>query len=129
MTVASKTEIWSDIVFASKWFQIKKIYIKLLSLRSRFQRRLLQRQAHGAKNLGVAGAAAKIARQIFADLVVRWVRNFFEERLYRQHKPRRAVGALQCPLCDKSFLDAMQLVAVTESFEGQHMASRRAHRK
>ena len=66
----------------------------------------------------VAGAAAQVARQREADLVLGGVRVLGEQRLRGEHHPRRAEAALEAVLLREPLLDRVQLARRTEPLDG-----------
>src|ERR1043166_1348673 len=64
-------------------------------------------QLHRFVNLDVAGAAAQVPGQRFANLLARWPRRVLEQRLRRQQNPRRAVAALRRAQLRETFLQRM----------------------
>src|SRR5262249_38069704 len=74
-----------------------------------------------------AAAAAEIPRQIIANLLIRWPRNFIEQRLGRQNKPRCTIAALECAELHEGFLERMQSILFAKPFDGQNFAPVRVH--
>src|SRR5580765_131045 len=71
----------------------------------------------------VAGAAAVVARKIFADLLARGIGQVAQERLRRHQYPRRAESALQRVGEDESALQLLDLARVRKAFHGVHGAA------
>jgi len=75
---------------------------------NRSARLLLPREMHGAEDIGVTRAAAKIAGKIFADLIVGRVWNFVQQRFNREDESGGAIGALQSTLAHEGFLNGVK---------------------
>src|ERR1019366_5485609 len=77
----------------------------------------------GADDPLVAGAAAQIATDAFADRVLVGIGGPLQELISRHDHPRRAVPALETVLHAKAFLQWMQLAVTCESFDRQDLAA------
>src|SRR5215468_6545488 len=82
---------------------------------------LLGRVLHGLDDIDVAGAAAEIARDRLADVLLARVLVALEERHTRHHHARSAVAALQSVLLGEALLHRMQLSALLEAFDRTHL--------
>ena len=96
---------------------------QLFTLGSRGKLELLLRSAHGAEYVGITRTAAKIAGEVFTYLVIARIRIFREQSLDRQHKPRRAISALQSVLFHPCLLDRMERIAVAQTFKSENFMS------
>ena len=77
----------------------------------------------------VAGAAAEIARQPFANIIVRGERIFAEEISRSHQHARGAEAALQRVMRVKRFLQRVQLPDAPEAFDRFDAAAIGLHRK
>src|SRR5581483_1335428 len=76
----------------------------------------------------IAGAAAQIAAQPFADLQLARIRNLLQERFGGEENSRRAKAALQSVQLPEFFLKRMQLGCVwREAFHGFQRGAVRLH--
>src|SRR5581483_3286620 len=75
---------------------------------------LLRGELHRLDDLRVRGAAAQVAREIVADLVVRRIGIFLEQLARHQHEPRRAEAALEGLRLDESLLDGVEALAALD---------------
>src|SRR5258708_6595720 len=75
---------------------------------SRFGRHGVGRHLHGLDDVDVAGAAAQVARDAPADLVLARVRVVLEQGDRAEHHAWRAEPALQAVLVDKGGLHRVQ---------------------
>src|SRR5215470_185152 len=84
---------------------------------------LLGRVLDSLDDVDVAGAAAEVARDRLADLLLARVLVPLEQRDARHHHPRRAVAALQAVLLGEALLDGVQLTALLEAFDRPDLAA------
>ena len=77
----------------------------------------------------VAGAAAQIARQAFADVVVGGERIFSQQIGRRHQHARRAEAALQSVMLVKQFLQRVHLPDAAEAFDRLDAAAIGLHRE
>src|SRR2546426_5168853 len=70
----------------------------------------------GLDDVRVAGAAAEVAADRFADLRLGGILVAGEQGAARQHHPRGAVAALQPVLLPERFLDGVQLAVLLQAF-------------
>src|SRR5262245_5017085 len=83
----------------------------ILAICSCFLRRwLLRRRLHLVHDVLVAGAAAEVALEAVADLVVGRIRVRLENRARGHDHAGRAVAALEAVLLPESFLHRVELV-------------------
>jgi hypothetical protein len=75
------------------------------------------------KNLQVAGAAAKIAGERFADLVARGVRICIEQSFGGNENRGSAVAALRRAKVSEGFLQRVQRAIRAEAFNGDYFSS------
>ena len=98
------------------------------SRRGRTRTRPGSRAAPGGRELDrlddvvVPGAAAEVALEPDADLLLRRVRILGEQRDARHHEPGRAVAALEAVQLVERLLHRMQLAAPGEALDGRHLA-------
>ncbi len=78
-------------------------------------------EPHGVEDLRVAGAAAEVAGERLADLVVRRARGAPEQIDGRDDEARRAEAALHGARVDERLLHRGAAVAVGEPFDGRHL--------
>src|SRR5579883_3066459 len=69
-------------------------------------------ELHGIDDVLIAGAAAQVARQRFADLRLVGRRRLVEEGLHRHQDAGRAVAALQTMAGAHRFLQRMQMISL-----------------
>src|SRR5687767_6335743 len=70
----------------------------------------------------VASAAAKVAGDRVADLVVGWIAVLAEERVAGHQHSRRAKTALQTVLLEEAVLQWMQFAVLFETFDGHDVS-------
>ena len=75
-----------------------------------------RRFRHGFKNLAVAGAAAEISGEPFANLIHRGIGLSVQQVHRCENHPRRADAALRSAALQKSLLQRVQLFALRQSF-------------
>src|SRR4030095_3560217 len=102
-----------------------QIFASVLGLSMDFLRRVL----HGLHDVLVPGAAAQIARDRLADLLLARALAALEERAAGHEHPGGAEAALQRVLLGEAFLDRMELAALLQAFDGAHLASVGLHRE
>src|SRR5690348_949434 len=83
---------------------------------------LFERVLHGFVDLHVAGAAAKIAGERFANFVERGIRITIEQGFRGNHEARRAETALRAAHFGEALLDRIELARTAESFYGGDFA-------
>ena len=86
-------------------------------------------QPDRVEDLHVAGAAAEVARQRLADLVVARLRAVLEQVGRRDDEARRAEAALHRARLDERLLHAVQPVAVGEPLDRDHVVPVRLRRQ
>src|SRR5216683_32952 len=91
-----------------------QIFASVFSLSMHFLRRVL----HGAHYVQVTRAAAQVAGDRLADLLLARVLVALEQRRARHQHSRRAVAALQRVLLGEGFLHRMELAALLEALDG-----------
>src|SRR5687768_10571238 len=84
---------------------------------------------HRANDLVVAGAAAEVAGQPPADLVLGRARVRLEKRLRRDDEAGRADPALQRGVLEKSRLKRMQRIRCAYALDGEDVAVTCFHRE
>ena len=75
---------------------------------------------HGFEDLKIAGAAAEIARESFANLIASWMRILVQQSLRGDQYCWSAVAALRGAEISKRFLQRMQGAVCAEPFHCQH---------
>src|SRR5207253_1068865 len=71
----------------------------------------------------VAGAAAQIAAERFANLVLCWIRILLEQRRDRTHESGGAEAALRSTPISVSFLDGGQRAVLGDAFDSRDLRS------
>src|SRR5215510_6392333 len=84
---------------------------------------LLGRVLDSLDDVDVAGAAAEIARDRLADLLLARVLVPLEQRDARHHHSRRTVAALQAVLLGEPLLHGVELAALLEVLDGPDLAT------
>ena len=87
------------------------------------------RQPDRVEDLRVAGAAAEVAGELLADLVVPRARHALEQRRGRDDEARRAEAALHRPRLDERLLDAVQPVLAAQPLDRRHLVAVRLRRQ
>ena len=82
-----------------------------------------RRQPDGVEDLLIAGAAAEVARERLADLVVARIRAAGEQVRRRDDEPRRAEAALDGARLDEGLLHAVQAAALGQALDGDHLVA------
>ena len=77
--------------------------------------------AHRVHDRGVPRAAAQVAGQGLADLLLARPRGDHEQRLGRHEHARRAVAALHGPVLYERPLQHVEFAAVSQPFHGEHL--------
>ena len=90
---------------------------------------LLRRRLHGLDDVLVAGAAAQVAGDAVADLLLARVRVLLEQPVGARHHAGRAVAALQAVLLVERLLQRVQHAALLEAFDGEHLGAVALHRQ
>ena len=93
---------------------VGSIAIRLSSVRHVFDR---------LHDLLIATAAAKITCQVIANLLLRRLVAFVEQRFRAENKSRSAVAALQRAELHEGILQRMKLAVSAQSFHGQNFAT------
>src|SRR5262249_46439755 len=78
-------------------------------------------ESYRVEDLRVPGAAAEVAGEGLADLVVARSRVPIEQVGSGDHEPRRAEAALHSTRLDERLLDAMQVLAPPHPLAGRHL--------
>src|SRR6266568_2234159 len=78
-------------------------------------------------DVDVAGAAAQVARDANADLLLGGVRIMLQERQAGHHHSRRAIATLEAMLLVETFLQGMQFAILLQAFNGHELAAMRLH--
>src|SRR5215471_5865079 len=77
---------------------------------------------HRLDDVDVARAAAQVARDRVADLILAGVLVLLQQRAAGHHHAGRAEAALQAVLLHEAFLDRVQLAVLLETLDGLHIA-------
>src|ERR1051326_5910733 len=114
-----------------RWILAPTSWVTAMSVASRCDRGLLR--GCGAHRLGcrldrledvhVAGAAAEVALQALADLVLGRVRVLLQQVGRRHDEAGRAVPALQAVLIPEGLLDRVELTVFGHAFDGREVAA------
>src|SRR5438128_10930343 len=83
----------------------------------------LRRPLDRLDDLSIAGAAAEIARQRFADLGERGLRVRAQQRMRGDHEPGSAEATLHGARFDERALDGIERAAVGEALDGAYLTS------
>src|SRR5918912_87422 len=86
------------------------------------------RPLHGLDDVLIAGAAADVARERPADLLLAWIRLLLEQGRRNQHHPRRAEAALEAVLLLEALLHGMQRAVAHEALDRGQRAAVGLHR-
>src|ERR1700692_4852764 len=84
---------------------------------------------HRLDDVDVAGAAAEVAGDRFADLQLARIRVLLEERAARHQHSRRAIAALQAVLLPEAFLHRVELAVLLEPFDRRDLVAVGLHRE
>src|SRR5882672_12275044 len=76
----------------------------------------------GLDDVHVPGAAAQVAGDRLADVLLAGLLGARKERAAGHQHARRAVAALQAVLLPEAFLDGVQLAVALESLDGRDLA-------
>ena len=98
-------------------------------MRDRLRHRARRRGAHGVEDLRVPGAAAEVAGERLADLVVRRMRAAPQEVGGRDDEPRRAEAALHGARVDERLLHRVQVAVLGETLDRRHVVPVRLRRE
>jgi hypothetical protein len=77
----------------------------------------------------VAGAATEVAVEGVANLVLRRFRIAYQQLMRGENHPRRTEATLQSVALPKGLLDRMKPISISQTFDGQNIASLRLHRQ
>src|SRR4026207_291814 len=102
-----------------------QIFASVLSLSMEFLRGVL----HRFHDVQIPGAAAQVAGDRLADLLLARVLVALEKRAAGHQHARRAEAALQRVLLGKAFLDRMELAALLQPLDGGDAAAVGLHRE
>ena len=80
-----------------------------------------RRALHRFDDLGISSAAAEVAGEVMADVILARVRLLFEQLGCHHHEPGRAEAALECAAIDKGLLHIGQSAAGIEILDGRHL--------
>ena len=81
------------------------------------------RVLHGLDDVHVAGAAAEVAGDGLADLVLARVLVALQQRVAGHHHAGRAVAALQPVLLQEALLDRVELAVLLQPLDGHDLAA------
>ena len=80
-------------------------------------------------DLGVARAAAQVAAQVLADILLGWVRVLGQQGLGGHHHAGRAVAALDPEALGERPLHGIEFAVATQALDGDHLAAGGLHRE
>src|SRR5437773_2372496 len=98
-----------------------------LPVSGRLRRERLRRVLDRLDDVLVARAAAQVAGHPVADLLLRRARVLLQQPVRAGDHPGRAVAALQAVLLRERLLQRMQLAALLEALDGEHVGALALH--